>query len=231
MLIALIKKDIRICRLPILIGLLLLAAPFVLSWALIRTMPLWTEAVAQHAWAAVLGTGCYFSLLCSFPTLAMISGCIIAAERADRSAEFLAYLPPSRRQILVSKFLVLLTTLILIWGTNLAIFLLANWLEGETDAASTVMQDFSTVRIFLVVGIAGMGSGWLGSAISNNTGPAVGLAFITPVLIMPGIYLISQLTNWPSPLDYEGYFIGCCLATGGLSFVLGTTYFLHRVEP
>ena len=131
MLIALIKKDIRICRLPIVAGVVLLLGPFAMAAVIVSNMPLWTEATRPSAWATQLGTGGYFSVMCSQSTLAMISGNIIAAERSDRSSEFLACLPPSRMYILAGKFIVLMASVMIVWGVNLGVQLIADWLAGE----------------------------------------------------------------------------------------------------
>ena len=49
---------------------------------------------------------------------AMLGGNAIACERSDRSAHFLAYLPPTKTQILASKFLVAAGALAVLWGAN-----------------------------------------------------------------------------------------------------------------
>ena len=133
MLIALIRKDIHICRLPIIAGVVLLLCPFAMAAVIVCNMPLWTEATPATAWATLLGTGCYFSIMCSQPTLAMLSGNIIAAERSDRSAEFLAYLPPSRKTILCSKLIVLGAVALIVWGLNFVVLFVADWLAPLVD--------------------------------------------------------------------------------------------------
>jgi ABC-type transport system involved in multi-copper enzyme maturation permease subunit len=231
MLIALIKKDVRICSLPIISGVLLLLGPFALAAALVCNLPLWTEATPATAWATLLGTGCYFSIMSSQPTLAMISGNIIAAERGDRSAEFLAYLPPSRKQILGSKFIVLAAATLIVWGFNLLVFLVADWLAGDTDAARTVISQMPSIRQFAAIGFVAVGAGWFASSISSSTGPAVAIALAAPMLVLVTLLLTNYLTDWPSELEFSRVYCVSCTVAGASLFAIGTTYFLRRIEP
>ena len=114
MLKALVWKDLRINRAPLLIGAFLLVAPYVFVAVAVTNMPLWHEATAASAWAVLLTTGCHFSLMCVQPALAMLGGNAIAVERGDRSAEFLVYLPPSRAQVILSALV--LGAFLIVWG-------------------------------------------------------------------------------------------------------------------
>ncbi len=95
MLRALLWKDLRVNRLPLLIAVAMLIVPYIIVSVAVTNMPLWDEATKASAWAVFLATGCHFSVMCSQASLAMLSGHVIAVERGDRSAEFIAYLPPS----------------------------------------------------------------------------------------------------------------------------------------
>ena len=63
MLRALIWKDLRINRLPLLLGLLLFVVPYVIVAVAVVNMPLWNEAMAASAWAVLLASGCHFSVM------------------------------------------------------------------------------------------------------------------------------------------------------------------------
>ncbi len=56
----------------------------------------------------------------------------IARERADRSAEFLAYLPISRVRILASKAALPLAVVSVVWAAALAAHLVAYAIDGGT---------------------------------------------------------------------------------------------------
>ena len=231
MLIALFKKDVRICRLPIIAGVVLLFGPFAMAWLIVSYMPLWNEATPATAWATFLGTGSYFSVMCSQPTLAMISGNIIAAERSDRSAEFLAYLPPSKAQVIGSKFFVLAMTVLVVWGLNLAVGAIAEWLAGETDAARTMTADLLPLRELATIGLVAVGSGWCASSVCSTTGPAVALAFTSPLMVLAVLTAIQYVAGWPSVHGFGSVYFPTCALLGATLFMIGTVYFLRRIEP
>ncbi len=231
MLTALLHKDLRICRLPLIVGLILLLAPFAMAAAVIADLPLWTNATPSNAWATLLGTGCYFSIMCSLPTLAMISGSIIAAERNDRSAEFLAYLPPSRKLILSSKAILLITVATLIAGLNLALLALAHTLATDTQTVHAVTTNLLPIHNLAAIGLAAAGAGWFASSIASTTGPPVTLAFAAPAAILGILAAIRKLTNWPSQENFSPAYYTTCIALGILTFTLGSLYYIRRVEP
>lgn len=231
MLTALIRKDIRICRLPIVAGVVLLVAPFGMAAVIVSSMPLWTEAAPASAWAVLLGTGCYFSVMCSQPTLAMISGSIIAAERGDRSAEFLAYLPPSKFQILGSKFIVLVLAALVVYGVNFSIGLFADWLSDGTNASRNMTSDLVPWRYLAAIGVAAVGAGWCASAMSGSAGPAVAMAFLAPLVVLGGLAAVQYMTDWPSSLAFAPIYFSGCTISGAILFSTGSVYFLCRVEP
>lgn len=231
MLTALVRKDLRLCRLPILAGFLLLVGPFLMSAIMIVNMPLWEEATAASAWAVLIATGCHFSVACSQATLAMLSGSLIAVERADRSAEFLAYLPPSRRQVLGGKLIVLASGVVVIWGVNLCLDAIAGYLAGGMSAAHALTDNLVGFPQLAAIGVLAIGSGWCASAGLESTGPPVALAFVSPFVMLGLLQLCRYLTGWPDALDFAGVYFPSCAALGAGAFLFGSVYFLRRVEP
>ena len=230
MLRALLWKDLRVNRLPLLIGIALLLAPYIIVSVAVTHMPLWEEATAASAWAVLLATGCHFSAMCSQASLAMLSGHVIAAERGDRSAEFIAYLPPSRGQILLSKAFVIVGAMAVVWGMNLALKWLADQLAGDTDA-STLTSHTASLSQLAAIGILAAGAGWCASSMLENSGPAVTLAFVAPIVLFGFFQLTRYLVNWPDELSFSDvYFAGCWPVGLGL-FLAGAAYYLQRVEP
>lgn len=230
MLRALLWKDLRVNQLPLLIGLVLLFVPYVIASVAVVNMPIWGESTSASAWAVLLATGCHFSLMCSQVSLAMLSGHVIATERGDRSAEFMAYLPPSRRQILLSKAFLVVGAMAIVWGMNLAIMCIANLLAGDTDA-STLTEDMASISHLAAVGILAAGAGWCASSMVENSGPAVTLSLVAPIALFGFFELTRYLANWPDePSFSDVYFAGCWPAGLGL-FAIGTAYYLRRVEP
>ncbi len=228
---ALIRKDLRICRMSIVAGVVLLLAPYGMAAVMVMNMTLWTEATPATAWAVMLGWGSFFSVMCSQPTLAMISGSIIATERGDRSAEFLAYLPPERSEILQSKFAVLAGTAMVIYGVNLSVRFFADTLAGDTNGVEALTGDLPSMTYMAAVGVVAVGVGWCSSAALDNAGPAVALAFAAPLIVFSVLNLVEYLTGWPGQFDFERIYFGSCAGVGVIAFGIGTVYYLKRVEP
>jgi ABC-type transport system involved in multi-copper enzyme maturation permease subunit len=209
----------------------MLIAPYVVVGTAVTHMPLWEEASRASAWAVLLATSGYFSLMCSQASLALLSGHVIAAERGDRSAEFLAYLPPSRWQVLLSKAVVLFGATALVWGLNMGASLGADYLVHGTDAARMLTGDMTSLPRLAAIGVLAIGAGWCASSVLENSGPAVAFALVAPIVTFGGFQLTRYLANWPDELSFANvYFTACWPIAIGL-FAAGTAYYLHRVEP
>ncbi len=228
---ALIRKDLRICRLSLVAGVVLLLGPYGMAAVMVMNMPLWTEATPASAWAVMLGWGSFFSVACSQATLGMVSGSVIATERGDRSAEFLAYLPPARRQILQSKFAVLAGTAMVIYGVNLSVRFFADALAADTNGVEALTGDLPSMTYVAAVGVVAVGVGWCSSAALDNAGPAVALAFAAPLIVLSVLNLVEYLTGWPGEFYYERVYFGSSVGVGVIAFVIGTVYYLQRIEP
>ena len=231
MLKALIWKDLRINRLPLLIGAFVLVAPYLIVGVAVTHMPLWQEATAASAWAVLLATGCHFSVMCSQPTLAILSGHIIAVERGDRSAEFLGYLPPSRGLVLFSKALVLAGTFLMIWGLNLLLHATAFWLSPESDAAHDLTSHLPSLPRFAGIGLLAAGAGWCASANVDNSGPAVALGLAAPAVLFGVLLATNAAFNSPDDLSFATVYFTLCPILAGVFFTVGTLFYLRRVEP
>lgn len=231
MLCALIWKDLRINRLPLLLGILLFVVPYVIVAVAVVNMPLWNEATAASAWAVLLATGCHFSVMSSQPTLAILSGHLIAVERGDRSAEFLGYLPPSRTMILLSKGLVLIGACGLIWGLNLSIHWIAYRLSPDSAAARDLTSHMASLSRFAAIGLLAAGAGWCASANLDNSGPSVALALAAPAVLFGALMTTNSAFNAPDHLAFSAVYFALCPILAAALFAIGTWSYLHRVEP
>lgn len=232
MLKALLWKDLRVNRLPLVMATALMLAPYGVVIAAVMQMPLWKEATAASAWAVILSTGCYFSVMCSQASLAMLSGHLIAVERSDRSLEFIAYLPPSRRQLLSSKALVLFGTAAVIWGASLALRELAGVLAGPAVASARALTaNMASLWSLAAVGALAMGAGWCASCGLSGTGGAVAMAFFAPMILVGLLQSLGYAAGWPDAFSLGAVYRSACWWLGGALFAIGTGYFLNRVEP
>jgi hypothetical protein len=231
MLKALFWKDVRINRLPLLIGAFVLLVPYVVVGVAVTHMPLWQEATAASAWAVLLATGCHFSVMCSQPTLAILSGHLIAVERGDRSAEFLCYLPPSRAMVLFSKALVLAVVFLAIWGLNLLVYAAALGLSPESDAARDLTSHLASLPRFAGIGLLAAGAGWCASANLDNSGPAVALGLGAPALLFGLLQSTHSAFNTPDDLAFTSVYFTLCPILAVLFFAIGTFSYIRRVGP
>lgn len=228
---ALVWKDLRLNRLPLLIGAALLLMPYIIVGTAVTHMPLWEEATRASAWAVLLATGCHFSVMCSQASLALLSGHVIAAERGDRSAEFLAYLPPSRSQVLLSKASVLLGAAAIVWSLNLGALFIADSLAGDTDPTRMLTGGLTPLSRLAAIGMLAAGAGWCASSMLENSGPAVAFALVAPIVAFGFFQLTQYLANWPDELLFSTVYFAACWPIGVGLFGVGTAYFLRRVEP
>ena len=131
------------------------------------------------AWFAVdeeldNGAGIVLSLFCSALTLAMLGGNAFAGERADRSAEFIAYLPLERRQMLAGKLILSLIAVVVIYVINLAALL---------------HEDVRREGILALVAIGSAGLvvfsvSWLVSSIQSSPALATVSGIMTPIVVV-----------------------------------------------
>ncbi len=125
----LLWREYRTNCLIVYVGLGLFFVPYlflavVLLYRLLRDM-------GQMDMSDAITVAAMASIALSQLTLVLLGGNAIAGERADRSAEFVAHLPISRRQRVVSKIILSVLAAVLVWGGNLLILLAIGLLCGE----------------------------------------------------------------------------------------------------
>ena len=111
-----IWREYRLNRLILITGVFLLLLPYLV--ALIAL--LWPKApalTAPHVTKLFVGAA-FYSLALSQVAVALLGGNAIAGERADRSAEFIAYLPLPRKRLLGAKLSLALCVVTFIWVTK-----------------------------------------------------------------------------------------------------------------
>ncbi len=227
MLKALFWKDVRINRLPLLTGVVLLIVPYFLAIGTFSLNP--PSGGTSAMWGSILVLGSMYSLGLSQFTLAVLAGNVIAVERVDRSAEFLGYLPPSKAQILLSKSALLIGTGIVVTAVNLATMMVANSLVGSLNASAPGMSilDFSQISL---VGVGAAGVGWAASAKFETTGVPVLIAIATPMMVPGAFYLTYFAFGWPLEELSGTTILLTCGLVGAVFFVVGWIYYLRRVE-
>jgi ABC-type transport system involved in multi-copper enzyme maturation permease subunit len=224
---ALLWKDYRLNRLLLAIGLGLLLGPYaaVVVWQLHSHWPIWPQAAA---WAQLLVGASTFSLSLSLLTLVLLAGNAFAGERADRSAEFLAYLPPSRARVLISKALLAFLVATVIWVFNLLVA------EGVVPALSAGPVGELAVgpnSHLATAAVLVFGAGWLGSSFLESPTFATTIGIVAPLAVSSLLALSGVFLDWPPREDFGFWWDVAFVMVGVLSFAGGTWYYLRRVEP
>ncbi len=227
----LIWKEFRLCWPILLVGLALLALPFGFLWSLGELGKNSAEVAEAYSSAAVIG------LALQVITLALLGGNAIAGERNDRSSEFLAYLPVSRANNLVSKLVWPVVAAVLAIGVMATIASVSVVLGGGTFEVFR-MENARANGMFLGIAIVGglcFSVAWLGSALLRSPTFAVAGGILAPAVIFFATILIAKFVP-PPQVRYPDrvvwsilFFVVPLIACS--CFFAGCRIYLRRVEP
>lgn len=226
----LLRKDLYLIRFPLLVSAVLICGGLALGYAFVSDMSRREAIEPDLETACLLATGGYFGLLLNQISIGILSGMTFSSERADRSTEFLAYLPPCRRDLMTSKALVLAGVVLLIWAVNAALISSGEMLASELGSASVFIQSLPPLGTLFCVTILSVGVGWWGSARAASNGPPVAFACLAPVLTYAAIRTTQRTVDLPSNEAFEAVFNGVNLTVGIGCLILGSQHFLTREE-
>lgn len=213
-------------------GAVILLMPY--AYTLIFFLWPTNRVVTPHNVAEGFAVAAVCSYAASQLTVALLAGYAIAGERADRSAEFLGYLPISRGNRLASKLILTALVTLAIWVINLAVLWgLRNLIPWKPDFS----EDFFDPTYTVFTGLLMFGVAWFLSSIQSSPSIAVIGGVVTPLLVLTGLVIAIETyetqirQNIDEPPLMAAWYIGISLTLGILGFALGTWYFLKRVEP
>jgi len=224
---ALLWKDYRLNRLVLFIGVLLLVAPFALAVG--SNCYSWWRHGAFGAWPDVLVHSGIMSLAFSLLTTGLLGGNAVAGERMDRSTEFLAYLPPTRRALVTSKALLALSALLVIWLLNLLVIYWVAPLTGEL-LPHVLQSRAESVVTLLCLGVFLFGGSWLASCLLRSCAIATGVGVVGPVALGITLVVLREVVGY-ADLDVGRWYCTLNLILGSACFVAGVGYYLRRLEP
>jgi len=182
-----------------------------------------------------VGGAALYSMALSLLTLTLLAGNAFAGERADRSAEYLAYLPLSRLRRLAAKLLLTLGTMVSIWGFNILVLLVLYFILLATpSAAPSVKPDdvLIPLGLFALSGLIMFSVAWLVSSLQSSPTFAVAAGLIAPWLLALALQGAAFLFD-PEEFGFIvviGYAVAALLLAVAC-FSTGTWYYLRRVEP
>jgi ABC-type transport system involved in multi-copper enzyme maturation permease subunit len=170
------------------------------------------------------------SSMFGYLAIAMLAGHAIAGERADRSAEFIAYLPLPRWRILASKLVLPLIIIAVIMGMNLVS---VNLLALPVDFPLAHMAD---LRVLPSALLATYGVSWLFSSLLSSPVIASIIGLCTPFVVagfgMATLnFLGLDVTTPENVLALNGWCAIGCLPLAIVCFSIGTRNYFRRSEP
>jgi ABC-type transport system involved in multi-copper enzyme maturation permease subunit len=224
---SLLWKDYRLAR-PLLVFAVSVLGIIYLLGAAMEIKSSWPRLPEAKSWGGMLVAYGTVALYLSGCITGLLGGHAIACERADRTAHFLAYLPPTKTRILASKLIVAGVAIAILWAWLLvSVRVMAPRLTGEsTDFNSTMFSATGGLQMCALT----FGVGWLASAVCESTLVPIILALSSPVVVGLAVLTVCDLLGIPR---FEmGKFSGPLSACiGAIAFVLGTWRYYKRVEP
>ncbi len=222
----LIWKDFCLNRPLLVLGALILIGLYGIG-VVVEIHSTWPKFPPSKQWAEMLVSYSTISLYLSFVMTGLLGGYAIACERADRTAHFLAFLPPNKAQILASKLVVAASATALWWSWILfTVFVLAPHLGGE---ASDFTGAYSG-RGFAAMCVLTFGVGWLASAYLETTIVPIILANGAPVVLGLLMVFVGDLLTVPR-FEMAKWATPAGLTIGIVAFLVGTFHYLRRLEP
>jgi ABC-type transport system involved in multi-copper enzyme maturation permease subunit len=170
------------------------------------------------------------SMMLSSLIVPMLLGCnAFAAERSDRSADFLAYLPPSRLAIVASKVVFtfgVILMLVLIHLVVIHFMALSELVPGSPGVVDGLLFPYVPFRIELLM----FGVAWLCSTFARSPAQAALCSILVSILVPAVIFSISRVLHMPMEAS-EQILNTFCVVVGVTSFVTGTIYYIRRSAP
>jgi len=229
---ALLAKDWRFFRAPIVALLLLCAGCYLtaLTQTRVSRSEIYYSPLIDQATEGLM-TGAQLSLMLCALLAAAFGGVAIAGERAARSADFLAALPITRRQIVLSKCITSASALGAFTALHTAVLLFALHFSGQPAERGGAWKLAVSSAIWLGFTVSFFGAAWLLSTFTRS-GPisaCVSIAITIAVFVLALVYL--QGHDRADYMQLVRHLVLPPLAIGLASLISGTLYYLRRVEP
>jgi len=220
-------KDYRVNRLILIIGVVLLLGPVIVGVIGNAVAQVRHDAYVQ--WFEVVVQAGTVSLCFSLITMLLLGGNAFAGERADRSAEFMAYLPPTRRAKLASKVLLAVPSVTIILLTLLMLcYVIAPMCAEPTENMARMRGEM--VSGLLPTALLMFAAAWCASSAMSSTTYAVGIGFAAPWLLYCVLAILHYWVKIES-LDVGVWYIRIAIVLTVLGFAGGCILYLRRVEP
>lgn len=165
----------------------------------------------------------------------LMAGSVFTLERADRSAEFLACLPPTRMQHLLSKMTILFGPTVIMVCIHMVASMLSDMLLPHVRMTSHPFAGGSNLPSMLVITsilLSMIGGALAVSAWMNSNGVPILCGLMTPALSLSAVSLLGYLFD--IPMQGEQFATRYAVASAVLGSFLtfcGAYWYVERIEP
>jgi ABC-type transport system involved in multi-copper enzyme maturation permease subunit len=228
--IALLKKDWHVQRVAVIGTIIMTLLPYII---LVGVSSMDEEHFARPDYF-VSGASCALWLVTILGSV--FGGAAFAQERRERSADFLAMMPTSRARIVLSKSIVGIGAVAILWLIHFAVLMLAlhtyaqRYGKAGTLAAAGLREPVleSIAAALMIFGIAWLMSTFLSSP---SISAVVGLAAMLATMMTLRLIEHSMLLRDEMARIAPWLICGILGISGVIAFIAGTIYYLLRVEP
>ena len=218
---ALLWKDFRISRKVLIYGIETLTFPYLI----ILIVAIFGDGYPSQMrpWS-IVAEGASLSLWFSYLLILVLIDNVITAECLDRSAVFMAYLPPSNAEILTSKSILLFVPCVL---CPVLTFLLTHVGDRPPTFSPFGVVAVPNVMTFSALTVLIIGGTWLGGLVRCNGGRR---GTVICVIIMPVVFILAGFVMVHGNTNNEILRLWLpilALAVGLICFALGWLYGLR----
>jgi ABC-type transport system involved in multi-copper enzyme maturation permease subunit len=236
---ALLRKDWRLNRAVVVAAIVLSLMPYALTLANTRFNPPKYRVVELRDYLDTTQFAAFACLVLSVVLAAAFGGLALAAERRERTAEFLAMMPVSRGAVVLSKLVVAAVCLATLLAVHVAVVALTYWVADLGDVRLRGPTTWQAGGMAAAFAVALFGMAWALSVFLKSPAIAASIA------IALGVGLLFGGMAWAETLaeDWLGQYArptedflfalvsGVAAAIGLVSLVVSSSYDLRRVEP
>jgi hypothetical protein len=231
--IALLKKDWRLYRAPIVGGIIIVLLPYFIGAIVFFVSVRENPADFGRSWIlGILSSVSGVALCVTVLIGAIFGGVAFAQERRERWAEFLSILPARRHHIVLSKIVLSVGFIGALWAINTAVYFAATSASLKFSGVSQIApSDVLSLALAGTACVMAFGVAWSASSGLSSPAIAVGISVAATVvsLIWPTFIPRDLLTM--SDEHLLRIMIVWTAAVGMACTIGGTAYFMRRVEP
>jgi len=223
----LLWREFRLNLLIVFVGAGLMLIPYLFGMVALFWNP---YLVPQHVppVSVVLAGGAVYAIVLNQLTMGLLGGNAIAGERADRSAEFMAYFPVSRAQRLMSKLAFVLIVTLFLWGVNCLVL----WLAMPKPDPERFNDLPGILGFAAVTGLTFYCVAWLVSSLQPVPSFAVAAGLVTPLLVLASIQLLTlRMRVMDHAFVWATSYAVTCFVLACICLPIGAWCYLRRVEP